>query len=395
MTKEELLKLQDEFVLKTYNRELMMVRGEGAWLWDVDGNRYLDFTTGIGVCSLGHCHPRVTKALQEQAAKLLHVSNLFYNENQPKLAAAIARHSFGGKVFFANSGAEANEGLIKLARKWGSANGGKYEIIAMDNSFHGRTLATLAATGRSKYRVGFQPDVEGFKFADFNDLESVKALVTDKTAAVLVEPVQGEGGILPAKKEFLQGLRKLCDEKGMLLLFDEVQCGMGRTGKCFAHQHYGVEPDAMSMAKALGNGVPLAAFEVQQKHSGVLTPGTHASTFGGTPIACAAGIAVFDAFDNDGVLENATKIGAYLQDKIRAMMPKYPFIKEVRGLGCMIGVDMGTNEMVKKVFAACYARKFLVLTAGETTLRLMPPLILSQAEADEALALLDEALASI
>ena len=393
MDKKTLLEMQDKYVLCTYNRDTMMVRGDGSYLWDIDGNRYLDFTMGIGVCNLGHCHPRVTKALQEQAAKLLHVSNLFYNENQPQLAAQIALHSFGGKVFFANSGAEANEGLIKFARKWGNAHGGRNEIIAMDNSFHGRTLATLAATGRSKYRVGFQPDVTGFSFATFNDLDSVKRLITPKICAVMCEPVQGEGGVIPATKEFLTGLRALCDEGGILLLFDEVQCGMGRTGKAFAHQHYGIEPDAMSMAKALGNGVPLAAFEVQQKYADVLVPGTHASTFGGTPIACAAGLAVFEAFDQDGVLENATQMGVYLRERLTALKQRYPVIKEVRGLGCMIGVDVG--EQVKAIFVACRALNFLVLTAGETTIRLMPALTITKEVADEAIALFEKALASI
>ena len=393
MDKETLLKLQNDYVLCTYNRDTMMVKGEGSYLWDIDGNRYLDFTMGIGVCNLGHCYPRVTRALQEQAAKLLHVSNLFYNENQPQLAAQIATHSFGGKVFFANSGAEANEGIIKFARKWGNAHGGRYEIIAMDNSFHGRTLATLAATGRSKYRVGFQPDVQGFSFATFNDLDSVKRLIGPKTCAVMCEPVQGEGGVIPATQEFLTGLRALCNEAGILLLFDEVQCGMGRTGKPFAHQYYGIEPDAMSMAKALGNGVPLAAFEVQQKYADVLVPGTHASTFGGTPIACAAGLAVFEAFDQDGVLDNAVKMGAYLRDKLNTLKQSYSVIKEVRGLGCMIGVDVG--DQVKKVFAGCRSLNFLVLTAGETTIRLMPALTITKEIADEALALFEKTLKTL
>ncbi len=393
MTKEELLSMQNENVLCTYNRDTIMVRGEGSYLWDIDGNKYIDLTMGIGVCNLGHCYPRVTRAICEQAGKLLHVSNLFYNENQPQLAARIADHSFHGKVFFANSGAEANEGLIKFARKWGNEKGGRNCIIAMENSFHGRTLATLAATGRSKYRVGFQPDVQGFSFARFNDLDSVKALIGPNTAAVLCEPVQGEGGVIPASQEFLQGLRKLCDEAGILLMFDEVQCGMGRTGKPFAYMHYGVEPDAMSMAKALGNGVPLAAFEVQQKHAGVLTPGTHASTFGGTPIACAAGMAVFDAFDQDGVLENALKMGAYFRERLNGMKARCSIVREVRGLGCMIGVDVG--EYVKKVFAACRAMNLLVLTAGESAIRLMPALTIDKETADKALDIFEKALLSI
>ncbi len=391
--KDEILQWQDEYVMHTYNRDMLLVRGEGSYVWDADGTRYLDFTTGIGVCSLGHCHPRVTEAICAQAGKLVHISNLFINENQPALAMKIAKHSFGGRVFFANSGAEANEGQIKFARKWGSAHGGRYEIIAMNNSFHGRTLATLAATGRSKYRVGFAPDMQGFVFAEFNNLESVKALVNEKTAAVLVEPVQGEGGVMPATQEFMTGLRKLCDEAGILLMLDEVQCGMGRTGRAFAYSNYGIVPDSMSMAKALGNGMPLAAFEVRQEHAEVLVPGTHASTFGGTPLACAAGLAVFDAFEQDGVLENAVTQGAYIMEKIAEMKAKYPFIGEVRGMGCMIGVDLG--EKIKNIIPVCRKNNFLVLTAGETVLRLMPPLNISRETADEALEFLDKSFAML
>lgn len=393
LTKEELLKMNSEHVLETYGRDTIMVRGQGAYLEDIDGNRYLDFTSGIGVCNLGHCHPAVTAAIREQAGKLVHVSNLFYNENQPQLAALVASHSFGGHVFFANSGAEANEGQIKFARRWGSMHGGKYEVVCMDNSFHGRTLATLAATGRAKYRAGFQPDMPGFTFADFNDLDSVRAKIGPQTAAVLVEPVQGEGGVIPAAPDFLTGLRSLCDEKGILLMLDEVQCGMGRTGRCFAYQHYGIIPDSMSMAKALGNGIPLAAFEVRQGYESVLPPGTHASTFGGTPLACAAGIAVFNTFDKDDIPGNAERMGTYLREKLGALKAKYPCIREVRGLGCMIGVDVGDSR--KDILAACRALNFLVLSAGESVVRMMPPLIIGKKEADEALALFEKALASV
>ena len=256
---ETTLALYDKYVMHTYPRaDILFVRGQGAKLWDGEGKEYLDFASGIAVCSLGHNHPAVTKAIQEQAEKLLHVSNLYMNENQPRLAQKLIENGFDGVCFFCNSGAEANEALIKLARKRGSEKG-KFEIIAMNDSFHGRTLATLAATGRSKYRKGFQPDMPGFKFVDFNDLEAARAAVDEKTAAILVEPVQGEGGIIPADMEYLKGLRALCDEKDILLLFDEVQCGMGRTGKLFAWQNFGVEPDALSMAKALANGIPMGA----------------------------------------------------------------------------------------------------------------------------------------
>jgi predicted acetylornithine/succinylornithine family transaminase len=384
--------LQGNYVLGTYAPDLMLVKGDGAWVWDIDGNKYLDFASGISVCNLGHCHPRVTAAIREQAGKLVHVSNLYYNENQPRLAALISQNSFGGRVFFANSGAEANEGLIKFARKWGSESG-RHEIICMNDSFHGRTLATLAATGRAKYRKGFAPDVEGFVFADFNDLESVKAKVGPQTVAVLCEPVQGEGGIVPADPEFLQGLRALCDEKNLLLLFDEVQCGMGRTGHMFAYQGYGVEPDGMSMAKALGNGFPMGAFELQAKHEGILVPGTHASTFGGTPLACAAGIAVFEAFAEEQILDNVQTVGKHLRESLAALCDKYEAVETVRGAGLMIGIVVEAGLDLKPVLAKAKEAGLLALTAGENVLRLLPPLTITIEQADEAVRILDTALA--
>jgi predicted acetylornithine/succinylornithine family transaminase len=390
--KNTLMDLQGSYVLGTYAPELMLVKGEGAWVWDIDGNKYLDFASGISVCNLGHCHPRVTAAIREQAGKLVHVSNLYYNENQPRLAALISGSSFGGRVFFANSGAEANEGMIKLARKWGYESG-RHEIVCMNDSFHGRTLATLAATGRAKYRKGFAPDMQGFVFADFNDLESVKAAIGPKTVAILCEPVQGEGGILPADPEFLQGLRALCDERNLLLLFDEVQCGMGRTGHMFAHQAYGIEPDAMSMAKALGNGFPIGAFEVQAKYEGILVPGTHASTFGGTPLACAAGIAVFEAFAEEKILDNVRTVGGHLRSSLAALGDKYEAVKAVRGAGLMLGIVVEAGLDLKPVLAKAQKAGLLALTAGENVLRLLPPLTISIEQADEAVRILDTSLA--
>ena len=388
---QRLLAMQNDHVLNTYSRDTMMVRGQGSYLWDLEGRRYLDFAMGISVCNLGHCHPRVTAAIREQAGTLVHVSNLFYNDKQPRLAKLIADHSFGGKVFFANSGAEANEGLIKLARRWGNSQGGRSDIITMENSFHGRTLATLAATGRGKYRAGFQPDMPGFDFATYNDLDSVKAKITARTAAILVEPVLGEGGVIPATPPFLAGLRQLCDQHNLLLLFDEVQTGMGRTGKFFAYQHFGVVPDAMSMAKALGNGLPLAAFEVQPRLADVLTPGTHASTFGGTPLACAAGIAVFETLDQDNVLANANAMGEWFERELTALKAKHSYVTDIRRLGLMIGVDVG--DKVKAIQAGCRERGLLVLTAGEQTIRLMPALTITREQVQEGIAILAEAMA--
>ena len=383
---QEILEFQDKYVMHTYSPEMLLVRGAGSYVWDSEDRKYLDFSTGISVCNLGHCHPAVTKAICEQAGKLVHVSNLFMNERQPFLAKRLVEKGFDGYVFFANSGAEANEGMIKLARKWGSDKG-RHEIIVMEESFHGRTLATLAATGRSKYRAGFSPDMPGFRHVPFNDLAAVEKSINEKTSAVLLEPVQGEGGIIPAKKEFLEGVRKLCDKHGILLMFDEVQCGMGRTGTFYAWQGYGVSPDALSMAKALGNGFPIGAFMVKRELGNVLGAGTHASTFGGTPLACAAALAVLDVFDREGILENCKIQGEYLMAEIAKFARKYPFIKEVRGKGLIIGVvlDKPANDL-KKIAGS---NGLLVLTAGETVLRLLPPLNVNRKEADEALQTLD------
>ncbi len=392
-TRQELLDLHACHVMGTYfPSELLLVRGQGARLWEADGREFLDFAAGISVCNLGHCHPRVTAAIARQAGELVHVSNLFMNPNQPILASLVAGHSFGGRVFFCNSGAEANEGMIKFARKWGH-EAGRHEIVCMDDSFHGRTLATLAATGRAKYRKGFQPDVEGFVHVPFNDIEALAKACGERTCAVLLEPVQGEGGVVPAELDYLRAVRQFCDDRQLLLLIDEVQCGMGRTGKYFAYQHYGIEPDAMSMAKALGNGFPLGALEVQQRHAAVLSPGTHATTFGGSALACAAGIAVFEAMEAENVLANVDAVGAYLRAALDKMRNTHPCIGLVRGLGLMIGVLLDPQLVeVATVVAAARAQGLLVLSAGENVLRLLPPLTIGTAEVDQAVTILDRVL---
>jgi len=373
----------EKYVMPTYAPKQLFVRGEGAKLWDDEGVEFLDFAAGISVCNLGHCNARVTKAIQEQAAKLVHVSNLYMNELMPRLAEKLVKESFDGKAFFCNSGGEANEGMIKFARKYGNAHGGRNEIITMENSFHGRTLATLAATGRAKYRKGFEPDTPGFKQVPFNDFEAVRNAVTDKTCAVMLEMVQGEGGILPADTEYLKKLRAFCDEKDILLLCDEVQCGMGRLGTRFAYQSFGVQPDALSMAKAIANGLPMGGFIVRRKFADTLGLGTHASTFGGTALACAAALAVQEAFDRDGVLENCREQGAYLMAKLAEMGKKYPFVQQVRGKGLMIGVVL--DRPAGGLSALCLKRRLVTLTAGENVLRLLPPLVITRAEADLAL----------
>lgn len=393
VTLEEISALYEKYVMETYARaDLLFVRGQGSYLYDSTGKEYLDFAAGIAVCSLGHCHPAVTKAIQEQAAKLVHVSNLFLNEWQPRLAQKLIAHGFDGTCFFCNSGAEANEALIKLARKNGSEKG-RCEVIVMNDSFHGRTLATLAATGRSKYRKGFSPDMPGFKFVNYNDIEAVRNAIDGKTAAVMLEPVQGEGGIIPADREYLKAVRELCDKNDIMLLFDEVQCGMGRTGSFFAWQSFGVEPDALSMAKALGNGYPIGAMVAKRKYSQVLTPGTHASTFGGTALASAAACAVIDAIDNEKVLDNVVKQSKVLMDGIAELSKKYPCIQGVRGKGLMVGAVL--DQPAGKVLSILRGKGMIALSAGENVLRLVPPLNVSGDECRKALELIDSAFAEL
>ena len=379
-----------KYVLPTYAPGKLFLRGEGATLWDDNGEKYLDFASGISVCNLGHCNKRVTKAICEQAGKLVHVSNLYYNEVMPRLAEKLIENSFPGKVFFCNSGAEANEGMIKLARKYGNRTG-RNVIISMENSFHGRTLATLAATGRSKYRKGFEPDVPGFVQVPFNDFEALKNAITPQVCGIMLEMVQGEGGILPADPEYLRKVRQLCDEKDILLLSDEVQCGMGRLGTRFAFQSFGVQPDVLSMAKAIANGLPMGGIIVREKFADVLTIGTHASTFGGTPLVSAAALAVQEAFDNDGVLENCREQGEYLMRELSRISEKYAFVQTVRGKGLMIGVvlDRPAGALQKILLD----KHLVTLTAGETVLRLLPPLVITRAEADQAIKLIAEGLA--
>ncbi len=387
-----LIEKYKEYVMPTYAPKIMFAAGKGAVLTDIDGNEYLDFAAGISVCNLGHCHPGVTKAITEQAGKLVHVSNLYMNNVVPLLAEKLIQNCFDGVVFFANSGAEANEGMIKFARKHGNAQG-KYEIISMVDSFHGRTLATLAATGRAKYRKGFEPDMPGFKQVEFNNFEALKAAITEHTCAVLLEPVQGEGGILPADPEYLKQVRALCDNKGLLLLFDEVQSGMGRIGTRYAWQSFGVEPDAFSMAKAIANGFPMGGFIVKRKYAHTLPVGTHASTFGGTPLASAAALAVQQAFDNEGILENCREVGAYLKKELQQKCGKFPMVKEVRGMGLMIGVVL--DREAGTLAAKLLGDKLIVLTAGENVLRLLPPLNITKAQADTAVSLIAKHLEAL
>ena len=391
MNTEEIAALQKDYLMSTYAPGIALVKGEGAKVWDAEGKEYLDFVSGIAVTNIGHCHPKMVKAVQDQVATLAHVSNLFFNEKQPQLAKALSERSglSGAKCFFCNSGAEANEGLIKLARLWGSAQG-KYEVVTMRQSFHGRTLATLTATGQEKVQTGFGPLPEGFVYANFNDLQSVEASITPKTAAVLVEALQGEGGVIPAEPEFMNGLRELCDKKGILLLCDEVQAGVGRTGQWFGFQNYAVQPDAFSLAKGLGNGFPIGAIVAGEKLADVFQPGHHATTFGGTPLACAAALSVVEVIEEEALLPNTLMMGGYFVEKLCDVAMKHKkWIAQVRGLGLLLGLvlDVPALPLQKKLLE----KGLLTLATAGNVLRLLPPLNVTQEQIDQALQLIGEA----
>jgi acetylornithine/N-succinyldiaminopimelate aminotransferase len=384
--------LFDQFVVPSYSRfDLVLERGEGSYVWDVDGKRYLDLAGGIAVCSLGHAHPEVTKALTEQLRKLIHVSNLYYNEPQGQLAKRIVDLIAPGRVFFCNSGAEANEGLFKLARKFGHDEG-RYEIITTFESFHGRTLAGIAATGQEKIKKGFDPPVSGFRHVPFNDLEATRRAITKSTSAILIEPVQGESGITIAGPEYLIGLRQLCDERNLLLLFDEVQAGHFRTGefqswqRILEHADVDVVPDAVSMAKSLGGGFPIGAFWVREKFANVLSAGTHASTFGGTPLACAVALRIFDVIERERLADNARRLGEFLVGELTTLAEKFPrVVREVRGVGLMIGIEFQTEFKAADVVKELHKRNLLTVPAGNCVIRLLPALNLARAEAEEGL----------
>ncbi|MDW7651918.1 MAG: aspartate aminotransferase family protein [Bacillota bacterium] len=381
---------EKKFIINTYNRQpeatLFIKRGEGAYVWDDTGNRYLDFVSGLAVNNLGHCHPRVTDAICRQAEKLMHTSNLYYTEAQIRLAAQLAEYSCADQVFFCNSGAEANEAAIKLARKFGKnkRGAGAHEIITAGRSFHGRTLAAVTATAQPKYHQGFEPMVPGFRYAEFNDLQSFADQVNEHTCAIMVEPVQGEGGVYPATQDFLQGLRRLCDENNLLLIFDEIQCGMGRTGKLFAYEHYGVEPDVFTLAKALGGGLPIGVMAARGAAADTFVPGDHASTFGGNPVVCAAALGVLEVLLEDGFLSRAAELGDYFTTKLKAL--NYSQIVDIRGLGLMVGMEIAGDGA--KVAKLCQEKGLLINCIGGKTLRFLPPLIVDEEHIDTALTVL-------
>jgi acetylornithine/N-succinyldiaminopimelate aminotransferase len=391
MNNAEIVGLAHANLANTYGcTPIAFVRGHGAYLFDADGNRYLDFFCGLAVTSLGHGHPRVVRAIKDQAEKVTHVSNVFHTETMARLAARLGAAFGDGRIFFGNSGAEANEAALKLARRWGHGNGGRFEIIATLGSFHGRTMGTLSATGQEKYHIGFQPLVPGFKLVPYDDVAALEKSITDQTVALIVEPIQGEGGVVMPRTDYLGRLRDLCDRKNLLLIVDEVQTGMGRTGKLFAYQHAGIKPDIITLAKALGGGLPIGAMIARSEIASVLTPGTHGSTFGGNPVSCAAALGVLDALEQDGVIANAAEIGAYVINRLREIAKECPNVSEVRGLGMIIGVVL--KHEAKGVVEACLKEYLIVNGTADNVLRLLPPLNLTREEADAGLAIIERAL---
>ena len=398
MSMNEQMNHAEESILHTYNRfPVMFDHGEGCYLYDTEGKKYLDFAAGIAVNALGYHYPGYDDALKSQIDKLTHISNIYYNEPMSEAGEKLIKASGLSKAFFTNSGTEAIEGALKAARKYSytkyGKEAGRFEIIAMNHSFHGRSMGALSVTGTEHYREPFEPLIGGVKFADFNDLESVKAQITDKTCAVITEVVQGEGGIYPAQKEFLEGLRALCDEKDIILIFDEIQCGMGRTGYYFAWQSYGVQPDVMTCAKALGCGVPVGAFVLGEKAAAAsLVPGDHGTTYGGNTFVCAAVSKVFDIFEQDNILAHVQELTPYLEEKLDALVDKYPIVAARRGKGFMQGLVIeGTT--VGSVVTKALANGLLVISAGSDVLRLVPPLVITKEHINEMIEKLEKSLA--
>lgn len=390
---ETTVSLADKYLFPTYKRPpFVLVKGEGCRVWDEKGKEYLDFVGGIAVCALGHSSPIVTRALDEQSKTLVHVSNLYYTRPQVELARLLVENSFADRVFFCNSGAEANEAAIKIARRYTREKfgPGKHTIICMQGSFHGRTMATLSATGQFKVQIGYDPLLEGFKFVPFNDLAALRNAVDDTVCAVMLEPIQGEGGIVVPHPDYLKGVKEICREKGALLIFDEIQTGMGRTGRLFAYEHFGVSPDIMSLAKALGNGLPIGAMLSTELLSSAFGPGSHASTFGGTPLVTAVSKAVLSSLLTDGWLEHCRNMGNYFMARLEELKKRHACIKEVRGLGLIIGVEL--DRPGAPVLEACVQRGFLINCAQEKVLRFVPPLVVTKKEIDQLIEALDAVL---
>lgn len=396
MDTKTIIETAEEKLIHTYNRyQIVLDRGDGVRLYDTDGKEYLDFGAGIAVFALGYNNREYNDALKAQIDKLIHTSNYFYNEPSVLAAKAVTAASGMDRVFFTNSGTEAVEGAIKLAKKYAYLKDGStdHEIIAMEHSFHGRSMGALAVTGNRHYQEAFGPMIPGIKFAKYNNLESVKELVNDKTCAIIFETVQGEGGVYPAEPEFIEGVRKLCDERGILLILDEIQCGMGRTGSMFAYQQYGVKPDIVTVAKALGCGVPVGAFLASEDVAKALVPGDHGTTYGGNPLACAAAVKVFELFDKLGVLENVRRTGAYLTERLEELVNKYDIVKERRGVGLIQGIELTVSP--KEVIAKALEKGLILFSAGTNVIRFVPPLVITESDVDEMIEKLGEALSEV
>ena len=395
MDTKTIIETAEEHLIHTYNRyQIVLDKGDGVHLYDTDGKEYLDFGAGIAVFALGYNNKEYNDALKAQIDKLVHTSNYFYNEPAAKAAKMLTKATGMDRVFFTNSGTEAVEGAIKLAKKYAYLKDGStvHEIIAMEHSFHGRSMGALAVTGNKHYQEAFGPMIPGIRFAQYNNLESVKELVNEKTCAIIFETVQGEGGVYPAKKEFIEGVRKLCDEKGILLILDEIQCGMGRTGSMFAYQQYGVKPDIVTVAKALGCGVPVGAFAAKDEVAKALVPGDHGTTYGGNPLACAAAVKVFELFDSLKVLDNVKEVGAYLASELDKIVAEYDIATERRGMGLIQGLQLSVNP--KDVIANALDNGLILFSAGTNVIRFVPPLVITKADVDEMIVRLKKSLDS-
>ena len=393
MNTKQIIEEAESNLIHTYNRyQIVLDKGDGVRLYDTDGKEYLDFGSGIAVFALGYNNKEYNDALKAQIDKLIHTSNYFYNEPAAKAAKALTSASGMDRVFFTNSGTESVEGAIKLAKKYAYLKDGStdHEIIAMEHSFHGRSMGALAVTGNKHYQEAFGPMIPGIRFAQFNNLDSVKELVNDKTCAIIFETIQGEGGVYPAKKEFIEGVRKLCDEKGILLILDEIQCGMGRSGSMFAYQQYGVKPDIVTSAKALGCGVPIGAFMATEQVAKALVPGDHGTTYGGNPLACAAAVEVFRLFDKLNVTDNVKNVGKYLETQLKSLVEKYDIVKAQRGIGLIQGIELTVNP--KDVIAKCLDNGLILFSAGTNVIRFVPPLIITRDDVDQMMVRLKKAL---
>jgi acetylornithine aminotransferase len=396
MNSQQWIEKSDKYIMRTYGRyPIVPVRGEGCRLWDADGKEYLDFLGGVAVNNLGHCHPKVVAALQKQAAELIHCSNYYQIPQQIELAELLCNHSFADKAFFCNSGAEANEAAIKLARKYSRDTYGpeRYEIITAADSFHGRTMATVSATGQEKVQRFFDPLLHGFKHVPFDDLDALEGAITPTTCAVMLEPIQGEGGVNVPSPGYFQEVRRICDKHDLILIFDEVQVGMGRTGKLFAYEHFDIVPDIMTLAKALAGGAPIGTMLATDRYASAFVPGTHGSTFGGNPLVCAAAIATVQTILQEGILNRCEELGEYLEGELESLQRKYPFVKEVRGIGLMIGMalDIPAGDIVKKG----HERGVLLNVTHDTVLRFVPPLVVTKQEINAMIVILDGIFAEV